>query len=116
MLGRLFVLSLLRTQYDHFTYDISVSSLESHFKYVCVCVCVCVCVNLSIDPLLNEDRIENRSPKSSIVACPAIGADHAENIAFQPVTWRAGHFPATAVVALIVSRSFPSNGSIRHNI
>jgi hypothetical protein len=52
----------------------------------------------------------------SIVACAAIGADHAENTALQPVHWRTGLCLATGIVSLFVSQSLPNNGSIRRNI
>jgi hypothetical protein len=42
-------------------------------------------------------------------------ADPAVNTVFQRVHWRAGRYLATAVVSLFVSRSLPSNWSMRHN-
>jgi hypothetical protein len=49
----------------------------------------------------------------SIVACTAIGADPAENTAFQLVHWLAGRCLASAVVSF-VSQSLPSNRPIHH--
>jgi hypothetical protein len=65
------------------------------------------------------DRIANCvSNSSSTVARAAIGEVHAENAAFQPVHCRMLGMCclATGVVSFFVSRSLPSNGSIRHNM
>jgi hypothetical protein len=45
----------------------------------------------------------------SIVECAAIGTDHAENII--PLLLFTGHYLATAVVYLLISRTLPSKGS-----